>query len=89
MRLANVGRALLFAAWFDALAVWQNGFHVWHFVIRTAAVFVIVLLMLEASDRWSKRRDTHTPGPPPPPLAPLHPRFEQPHSDGGGRGEGG
>ncbi|MFI1094131.1 hypothetical protein [Streptomyces sp. NPDC020917] len=87
--MANVGRALLWAAWFDVLGVWQNGFHVLHFLIRTAAAFVIALLMLELSDRWSRRRNIHTPAPPPPPLAPPHPRFEQPHSDDVGKGEGG
>jgi len=84
LRLANAGRALLWAAYFDALAVWQNGFHARHFVIRSAVAFVIGLLMFEGFDRWSKRRNTRTTAPPPPPLAPPHPRFDQPHSDDGG-----
>ncbi len=66
MRLANAGRALVMAAWIDALNVWQSGYHARGLVIAGAGTFVFGLLMFEGCEWWERRGQADMSSPPPP-----------------------
>jgi hypothetical protein len=83
VRLANVGRSLLSAAWLVALNAWTNDARGIHLVLWGVAAFLAGLVVFQGCDWWIKHRARGKPDPGPP--APLGGgEFGQ-----SGRGDGG
>jgi hypothetical protein len=87
VRLANVGRALLMAAWIDAGNAWMSGVHPRGLVIWGCATFLAGLAVFEGGERWDRRRQAAAQGPPPPLATGEQPR-EQPRGAEGREGDG-
>lgn len=69
VRLANVGRALLIAAWIEAGNAWMSGVHPLGLVLWGVATFVANLALFEGGERWDRRRQAGAQSSPPPPLS--------------------